>query len=353
MASIYRRKDSKNLWVRFKKNGKWVGERTQWLIGDRADEKKARQFAAEKTLEEMAHGGRNPSGNFADWVDAWMIEQHGSKKTATYGIYTQQWGMISEWLNERGYYHPQDVTRESLSDYKEWRKPREGVRRKGAGMNTIIPEIRTLGRVLKEAKTRGYCREVVTEKLGWHAEDRREFEPWTNEEIERALAASDGLPPEKQWIRAALILGTYQASRSEQIGAKLSSFDFDQEMIFWPKEVMKGKKRDWVQPMDPRAAPLLKKLVEARRLAKKTTLADRPELYALYMRRWLDSEKIGIPKQLHGLRATWITKAALAGVPEAVAMAYVHHAGPEVHRIYQRIKPVQTAEFLKKISFGK
>jgi hypothetical protein len=353
MASIYQRKDSKNLWVRFKRNGKWVGERTPWLIGDRAGEKKARQLAAKKTLEEMAQGKRTASGNFSDWVEAWIMEQHASKKTATYGIYSQQWGMIADWLEERGYKHPQDVTRESLSDYKEWRKHREGVRRKGAGMNTIIPEVRTLGRVLKEAKIRGYCSEVVTEKLGWSTDDRIEYEPWTDGEIHLALEKSKSLPKELQWIRVALILGTYQAIRSGQIRAPLSAFDFQQKMIFWPKSVMKGKKRDWVQPMDARMIPLLQPIVEERRKARKTTLAERPELYALKVRRWLDSEGIGIPKQLHGLRATWITKAALSGVPEAVAMAFVHHAGSEVHRIYQRVKPGQTAEFLKQISFGK
>lgn len=340
------------MWVRFKRGGKWVGERTEWKIGDRAGEKKARQLAAEKTLKEMAHGGRNPSGNFTDWVDAWLLEQHGSKKTSTYGIYSQQWGMISEWLGLRGYTHPQDITRESLSDYKEWRKPREGVRRKGAGMNTIIPEVRTLGRVLREAKIRGYCSEVVTERLGWSSVDRIEYEPWSDEEIQLALKASEKLPEAMQWLRCAIILGTYQAARSAQIVAPLSAFDFSQKMIFWPKSVMKGKKRDWVQPMDPRMIPLLKPIVEARRKARKTTLSDRPELYALKVRRWLDSPTLQIPKQLHGLRATWITKAALSGVPEAVAMAYVHHAGSEVHRIYQRVKPGQTAEFLEKISFG-
>lgn len=352
MASVYKRKDSSMLWVRFKKNGKWVAERTPWKVGDRAGEKKARQLAAKKSLEEMAQGTRNSSGNFEDWVEAWMLEQHGTKKNATYGVYSQQWGMISEWLRLRGYHHPQDVTRESLSDYKEWRKPREGVRRKGAGMNTIIPEVRTLGRVLREAKTRGYCSEIVTERLGWPADDRIEYEPWTDQEIQLALTKSEKLPKDTQWLRCALILGTYQATRSGQIRAPLSAFDFQQKMIFWPKSVMKGQRRDWVQPMDPRMIPLLQPIVEERRKARKSTLAERPELYALKTRRWLDSRGIGIPKQLHGLRATWITKAALGGVPEAVAMAFVHHAGSEVHRIYQRVKPGQTAEFLQKVSFG-
>jgi len=352
MATIYRRKDSKKLWMRRKVSGRWVSERTEWRIGDRAGEKKAKELAAKLTLEEMSQKTRSNSGNFSEWVDSWFLEKFGASKTNTYLIYTSQWSWISRWMEERGHRHPLDITRESLSDYREWRKPRPGVRRKGASINTILPEIRTLGRVLKEAKLRGYCTEIVTRELGWKTEDRREFEPWTDEEIHRALEQSAGLTKNKQWIRAALILGTYQASRVGQIEAPLSAFDFTQRMIFWPRSVMKGKKRDWVQPMDPRIIPLLKPLVESRRRERKTTLAERPMLGALHVRRWLDSPKLKIPKVLHGLRATWITKAALSGIPEAVAMAYVHHAGPEVHRIYQRVKPVQTAEFLKQISFG-
>jgi hypothetical protein len=114
---------------------------------------------------------------------------------------------------------------------------------------------------------------------------------------------------------------------------------------------MKGKRADWVQPLDPRAAILLKPIVEARRKAGKATLADVALLNSIKMRRWLDG--LGIHKVHHGLRATWITKAALAGVPQAVAMAFVHHSGPAVHRLYQRVRPSQSAEFLQKISFGK
>ena len=114
---------------------------------------------------------------------------------------------------------------------------------------------------------------------------------------------------------------------------------------------MKGKRADWVQPLDPRAALLLKPIVEARREAGKSTLADIPEFApAIPMRRFLD--KLEIPKVHHGLRATWITKAALSGIPQAVAMAFVHHAGDAVHRLYQRVRPSQSADFLSRISFG-
>lgn len=351
MASVYYRKDSTMIWVRLKKNGKWKGERTAWKVGDRAGEKKARQFAAQKSLEELAQATQTVSGNFSDWVEVWLLEQYGARKTKTYSIYTQQWERLSQWLEEKGLKHPLDITRECLSEYKEWRKPRPGVRRKGAGMNTIIAEVRTLGRLLKEASIRGYCDKIVTRDLGWEPDERREFAPWTDAEIETALKASKNLTEKRKWIRPALILGIYQAARSGQCEVPLTAFDFEQGMIFWPKSVMKGKRKDWVQPMDPRAALLLKPIVEERSRQKKRTLADRPPLYALDMRRWLD--QLGIPKVAHGLRSTWITKAALAGVPQAVAMAYVHHSGEAVHRLYQRIKPSQSAEFLSQISFGK
>ena len=359
MATIYRRADSKFWWLRIKRGGRWVGEKTDWLIGDRAGEKKARALAAQRTLEEMAKG-RVLEGAFDDWVDAWLMERYGARQTATYSNYSTIWGWWTRWMKSAGITHPSELTRAHMSAYRQWRSPenqkghnaggKSGTRNKGARLNTVIGEIRFLGRVLGEAKARGYCSEIVTQKLGWQAEERREFEPWTDEEVAKALKASETLPKKLAWIRPALILGAYQASRCGQIAVPLSAFDFERGMIHWPRSVMKGKKRDWVQPLDPRAAALLQPLVEARRAAGKKTLAEIPELRAVAMRQWLDS--IGIRKVHHGLRSTWITKAALANVPAAAAMAFVHHASEAVHRIYQRVKPSESAAFLEKISFG-
>jgi len=359
MATIYRRKDSKFWWLRIKRGGVWKCEKTDWLIGDRAGEKKARVLAAERTLQEIAKG-RHLAGNFDDWVDAWLLERYGARGTSTYSNYALRWSWLSRWMKEFGLTHPSQITRAHLSQYRQWRAPenqkghnpggKSGTRNKGGRLNTVIQEIRFFGLVLAEAKAHGYCSEIVTAKLGWQAEERREYEPWTDEEVAKALSASENLPKKRAWIRAALILGTYQASRCGQTAAPLSAFDFNAMMIYWPKSVMKGKKRDWVQPLDPRAAALLKPIVEARRAEGKKTLADLPQIRAVQMREFLDS--LGIPKVHHGLRSTWITKAALANIPQAASMAFVHHAGEAVHRIYQRVKPAQSAVFLEKISFG-
>ena len=42
----------------------------------------------------------------------------------------------------------------------------------------------------------------------------------------------------------------------------------------------------------------------------------------------------------HGLRATWITRAAESGVPESLAMAFCHHGSREVHRVYKRLSVI-------------
>ena len=350
MAKIYYRKTSPMIWIQRKVAGRWVRERTEWRVGDRAGERKALSLCARLSLEELGAGTRELSGDFANWVEPWLVEKYGSSTTTTLSVYQRQWRHLSKWMEAKGHRHPLDITRASLSDYRAWRDPDAQARNLGARINTVIGEIRTLGVILKEAKARGHCREIVTDKLGWKSEARREYEPWTDEEFAKALSASEKLKGDREWIRVALILGAYQAARGRQVQVPLSAIDFEAGMIYWPKEVMTGKRADWVQPLDPRAAVLLKPIVAARRKAGKATLADVALLNSIKMRRWLDG--LDIHKVHHGLRATWITKAALAGVPQAVAMAFVHHSGPAVHRLYQRVRPSQSAEFLQKISFG-
>ena len=51
----------------------------------------------------------------------------------------------------------------------------------------------------------------------------------------------------------------------------------------------------------------------------------------------------------HGLRTTWITVAAKANVPQAIAQKFVHHSGAEVHAIYQKFSVNDQAPMLEGI----
>ena len=122
MATIYRRKDSKFWWLRIKRGSVWKCEKTDWLIGDRAGEKKARALAAQRTLEEMAKG-RQLSGDFEDWVDAWLMERYGGRPTRTYADYALRWSWLRKWMKDAKISHPSQITRAHLSQYRQWRAP--------------------------------------------------------------------------------------------------------------------------------------------------------------------------------------------------------------------------------------
>jgi hypothetical protein len=60
---------------------------------------------------------------------------------------------------------------------------------------------------------------------------------------------------------------------------------------------------------------------------------------------------LGLPHlSHHGLRVSWISKAAVSGIPEAVARKFANHSSATVHRIYQRVGLEDVAGFLKNLS---
>jgi hypothetical protein len=88
--------------------------------------------------------------------------------------------------------------------------------------------------------------------------------------------------------------------------------------------------------IDPDFLPILAEIVAHRRHLNATTLATLPVLPSVEIRKFLDS--LGLQGlSHHGLRASWITKAAMKGVSETFAKRFVNHASTEIHSIYQRI----------------
>jgi hypothetical protein len=55
----------------------------------------------------------------------------------------------------------------------------------------------------------------------------------------------------------------------------------------------------------------------------------------------------------HGLRATWITQAALRGIPESLAMRFVNHSSRQVHEIYQKITATDLMPMLDQFLLAK
>ena len=219
--------------------------------------------------------------------------------------------------------------------FLEWRKE------KGGGRNTAIAEIKAMGTILDEAVARGYMTANPFRKLGFKQEEQKRKMPWTLQQVEVAVAAAEEVE-RFGWLHVVLLLGRYQAIRLNQCQAPLVDVDLRRRIIHYPDSLVKGGK-GYSQPIDPEFYPILCEIVEYRRKLGKSTLCDLPLCSSVLIRRFLDglSERDGDSgfKLLchHGLRATWITQAALAGIPETLAKRFVNHASSEVHAIYQRI----------------
>jgi integrase len=212
--------------------------------------------------------------------------------------------------------------------------------------NTALGELKLLRQIMAEAVTRELAFSNPVEKLGIKKAPTKEKRAWTDEELTRvdaALKASDPFG----WMRCAFLLGRYQAARLRSCALPLDHIDLKRRAIHYaaPKG---GREKAFTQPIDKRLLPDLKAIVAHRRSIGATTLCDLPQFPSLELRRYLDGLGITGVSQ-HDLRRTWITRAALAGIPESVAMAFTNHASTEVHRIYMAFPQADIAVQLDRL----
>ena len=126
-------------------------------------------------------------------------------------------------------------------------------------------------------------------------------------------------------------VGLYQALRLRQCAFPMSCVNFDRGTITYPFTIVKGK-NPFTHPIDPRLAPLLRRLAADGR----TKTCEIPKMPSKAW--WLFFKRLGIRDLcFHCLRVNWITRAAIAEVPEAKAMKFVNHASTEIHRIYRKL----------------
>jgi hypothetical protein len=117
--------------------------------------------------------------------------------------------------------------------------------------------------------------------------------------------------------------------------------------IHYPSSIVKGGKA-YSQPLDDRILPELREIVARQRAAGKSTLCEPPILASLHWRKLLDS--LGMTNvSHHSLRVRWVSEAAKANIPEAVAMRFSNHSSVEVHRIYAKFSQDDVASALKKL----
>jgi hypothetical protein len=329
MAFSYTRPDSPFIWISFKTpEGKRQRKNTGFRKENAGDRILASRLVKDQTIEEMRGAAPKDFNGWA-WASGWIDARWGHKPAGRtikcYRRYLFRW---LQYFEQKGVTGPRGVTREHVLDYMAWRA------KQGGGRNTSINEIIWLGSMLAEAVRRRYIEENPASGLELQYEERQEKVVWAQHEsdmVGQTLEERDRYG----WMRVTFLMGLWQAARMLQAQVPLGSIHFDRHIIDYPGSIVKGGKA-FSQPINPPFFETLLEIANHRARRGKHTLCDIPERPSLEWRRFLD--KLGLRHlSHHGLRATWITRAALAGVPEALSRRFVNHASQLVHQIYQKI----------------
>lgn len=332
MASIYHKGDDPRIWLRYKDStGTWRGKPTSYRWSNIGELRQAR-LLAERAAEREAELLGGDSTLFSQWVSVWLGTKYGEAKTTTPARYNRSWRVVTRFLAANGIHAAAQVKREFIDEYLRWRKDT-------AGRNTAIGEVKLMSMVLSEAVRRGHCAFNPLAKPGLRKSAAKEKKVWTDTDLGKAATHIE--KHESHWMRAVLYMGMYQACRLRQCAVPLDRIRFDLGVIQYPDMIVKGGE-GFAQPIDPRFRPILKRLVEQAQKLGFKNLCEIPWDATLRLRRTFD--RAGLPGlSHHGLRVTWITRAAEAGVPESQAMAFCHHASREVHRVYKKLSAIGIA----------
>lgn len=259
---------------------------------------------------------------------SWIDGRWGDRSNRTSRLYRRFFHRWLEYFEAIQVTHPAALQREQVTAYLDWRKKR------GGGRNSAILEIKFLAMLMDEAISRDFASENPARKLRLKRDVSPDKIPWSDLDVQRVgeeLVARDKFG----WMHVTFLMGLYQAVRLRQSQIPLSRIDFRRRIIDYPGDRVKGGK-GYSQPIDPGFFPILQELVAHRQSNRSPLLCEIPLLASVDWRRFLD--ELGLQHLCHhGLRATWITRAALAGVPESLAKRFVNHASSQVHAIYQKI----------------
>lgn len=325
MASTYLRSNSPFVWLRFKEGGKWKSKVTPFRKDDRGDLRAAEVLARRESVTEREAA---PAEHGWEWVDLFISKNY---EGSTLRARKRSWERWREFLAGERIGNPSQFRYVHLNGFREMRE-------RDIGINTVLNEIKIMSAVMAEAIRREFAEFNPCLRMGFKRTKAKEKQPWSDDEV-RTVAAALGSQPD--WMRASFVLGYYQAARLRQAEVPLRDIDLNGLRItYWKtidgRPLVKGD-RPFSQPIAQAAVPALLKLVQARQAGGFKALCEIPGPASIQWRRFLLTLGLGHLCH-HGLRVTWITKAAQSRkITRAEAMRFVNHGSSAVHAIYQRL----------------
>lgn len=330
MASLYERKNSPFIWIKYKDaQGVQKAHTTGLRSAVPAQRRKAKILLHEKELIEL----KTEKGKTGDTWNTWVIdflETQYAAKPATLERYKISWQSLSPYLAQQKIVRPLQLTFRHCELYIPWRvagQPHLGIYK--CAHNTALYDLKVLRVICNRAKKLKFLTENPASALGIEKRKAAEKPELTDEDLAlirkklRELKMPD-------WMKTSFEIAIHQGCRLSETVIPFSKIDFHKKTILFKA---KGD-RDFSAPIHSKLLPLLRKIKKSGR----GTTCDLPPMASKEW--WKFFKKIGLHQKgvcFHCTRVTVITRLIRAGRPENVVQKIVNHSSTEVHRIYQRL----------------
>jgi integrase len=337
MASLFKRRDSPYYWVRTQRpDGSWGGKSTGIRIDSTNAFRKAKQFAAQQTMQEAPSRTITGGQRFDAWVPAFLRTRY--KNRGTLVRYLNAWSALSLYFEREGVAAPSQITYRLCNAYPDFRtNPPRGTL-KARTFNTALTELKVLSAIMHEAVRRDFATANPCSRLGFKR-DKTKRKPEISDDEQLAIESS--LETSAQWMRDCWLVAMRHGCRLAETAVPLKNIDLRAGTISF---IAKGG-RTHTAPIHKDILPVV---AEAKRAKRKHLV----ELPAYPAKKWHQFfRRIGMPHlSFHSTRVTVVTRLARAGHPIYKTKAYVGHASDTVHAIYQRLAPIDVRDLGEALS---
>ena len=309
-----------------------------------SETKRARQIRAERTMEEAKAATLvSRRGNKQDmvvWVPEWFRVRYANSPL-TFTKYQEAWHALSTFFAERRIVRAEQVRREDVISFVEWRQNPtcEGVR--AASRNTALHDLKVLRAILYEAMRRGWSNQNPAARLGLKADKSREKPEFTHEQIDLIRTKLKQLK-KPEWMRVSFEIAIHQGCRIKETSLLLDDVNLETDEITFT--IKRGVRH--TTALHPDLKPMFAAMKEK---GQKRTF----EWHGNMSRDWARFfRRAGLKGySFHCTRVTVVTRLARSGkVSEQQAMRFIGHANEPIHRIYQRLRTADLKACLDAVS---
>ncbi len=267
-----------------------------------------------------------------NWVASYLRQRYAAKHR-TRAIYAIRWNWLLAYMEAKEIDGPGVLERPAVFGYLDWR--REQTKEKSGrhpGLNVALDELKLLGLIMDEAVARGLAICNPARKLAIERDETALKPDMTDAEI---LTIYKTLRTSPAWMQRSFHVALQTGLRFSDTAIERERVNLAANRIVIEKP-KGGRKRAFGIEIYPEIADMIRAFMAT----KDKRLWEMPEkergLNGLIWRKFFD--RLGFHHLcFHCTRVTFITRGALAGVPEALMMLMVNHASKEIHRIYQRL----------------